>query len=104
MGDGMTSTEDLKQHVNDLDSNATPSLLDFAKAILNIHQRDVGKFKEAVREAKLEPSRARLGPRKAYYLLKIAEQYDQLAHFSSRLQAIGWTKLTIIGEHLSRKH
>ena len=66
--------------------------------------QDVGEFNELVAKAKLGPNKAKLGSRKAYYLLKIAEQYQKLPRFSSRLKAIGWTKLTIIGERITREN
>ena len=59
-----------------------------------LHELDVGEFNTLIQ-------RLNLGPRKAYYLIKIAEKYGSLVRYRSRLQAIGWTKLTIIGERIT---
>src|SRR5262245_12250702 len=90
----MIPPRELRKQITDLSSNAKPSFLDLARALHMLHELDIGEFNGIIR-------RAKLGPRKAYYLLKIAEHYQHLARYRSRLQAIGWTKLTIIGEHIT---
>ena len=103
-GDGMTTLDDLKQHARDLISSSKPPSLDLARTLYEIHKEDVRDFNELVAKPKSGPQKAKLSSRKAYYLLKIAEQYQKLPRFSSRLQAIGWTKLTIIGERITREN
>src|SRR5262245_47694348 len=93
----MNTARELKNRVVDLASVSKPSFLDLAPALHMLHELDVRGLNRVTR-------RVNLGPCKAYYLLQIAEQYGLLARYRSRLQAIGWTKLTIIGEHIDRQN
>ncbi|WP_140984704.1 hypothetical protein [Asticcacaulis tiandongensis] len=47
---------------------------------------------------------SRLGTRKAYYLIQIERQFAPLGIKDDRLLGIGWTKLQMIGPHLSVKN
>jgi hypothetical protein len=93
----MITPRELKKRLAELTSSSHPSFLDLARDLRILHELDIGEFNRLVR-------RAKLGPRKAYYLLKIAKQYSHLAHYRSRLQAIGWTKLAILGEHITPRN
>jgi hypothetical protein len=90
----MITPRELKKRITDLSSNAKPSFLDLARALHMLHELDIEEFNGLLR-------RSKLSPRKAYYLVKIGEQYGSLVRYRSRLQSIGWTKLTIIGEHIT---
>jgi hypothetical protein len=90
----MITPQDLKKQITNFASSSKPSFLDLARALHMLHELDVGEFNQIIQ-------RVNLGPRKAYYLLQIAQCYRSLVRYRSRLQAIGWTKLTILCEHIT---
>ena len=47
---------------------------------------------------------AGLSTRKAYALARISRQFDDLGVPDERLHAIGWTKLQVIGRHLTEEN
>ncbi len=47
---------------------------------------------------------AGLSGRKAYALARISRQFDDLGVQEERLQAVGWTKLQVIGRYLSENN
>jgi len=66
-----------------------------ADCLRRLHKRDPGEFRIFINESGLSR-------RKAYYLLKIGQRIDQAALPIVRLRKIGWTKLEVIGDHLTR--
>ena len=45
-----------------------------------------------------------IGRRKAYYLLDLGKRLVDLGLPDNRLQKIGWTKLQVVGKHLTRRN
>ena len=43
-----------------------------------------------------------LGRRKAYYLVEVSRKFEPLPISRARLKKIGWTKLQIIGQHVTK--
>ena len=46
--------------------------------------------------------KGRLGRRKAYYLVEVSRKFEPLPISRARLKKIGWTKLQIIGQHVTK--
>jgi hypothetical protein len=65
-----------------------------ASALRRLHEHNEELYGKVVQEAEI-------GGRKAYYLLAIDRHFSDLGIPESRLQQIGWTKLALIGPHLS---
>jgi hypothetical protein len=67
--------------------------LDLARTLNRILRRDPEQFRRLWQEAKI-------GRRKAYYLVEIDESFSGLAVPKSRLRRIGWTKLQALASHV----
>ena len=65
-----------------------------AKRLQMLHELNRDVFHKAVKKAKL-------GSRKAYYLLEMAKQLRGISLPQRRLEAIGWTKAHIIAKHIN---
>ena len=72
------------------------NFLELAKVLRMIDDIDPGQFRHVY-------EKLRLGKRKAYYLVEISRQFEGSKLPKSRLNNIGWTKVQIIGKHLTRK-
>jgi hypothetical protein len=57
--------------------------------------RDPDLFQQIVKKG-------RLGRRKAYYLVEVSRKFAPLPIGPARLKKIGWTKLQIIGQHVTK--
>lgn len=67
--------------------------------------RELRELKETHPEIFWEVTeRAGISRRKAYALVRVAKQFDDLNVQEARLYAIGWAKLVIIGRYLTKKN
>jgi len=87
-------TDDLYDKAVSLASDFDDNFLELAKTLRQLQARDPERYKQAVAKGKV-------GHRKAYYLLNIAEWFGSVTVPKSRLRAIGWTKLMVIGPHVN---
>lgn len=74
-----------------------PSFLDLAEALLTLKSEHPGEFRGIIEEAGLKL-------RRAYYLADVAGRLEPFMAHRSRLEEIGWTKLTIIAKHLTEEN
>jgi hypothetical protein len=73
------------------------NFLELAKVLRMINDLDPGQFRRVY-------EKLRLGKRKAHYLVEISKRFEGSTLPKSRLNSIGWTKVQIIGKHLTRKN
>ena len=73
------------------------TFLELAKSLRQLQDRDGDLYKKVV-------AKSGLGSRKAYYLVAISRWFEHLPTPRSRLRAIGWTKLQIIGPAVTDKN
>jgi hypothetical protein len=71
------------------------NFLDLGKAMRQLLERDAELFKKIV-------DISRLGSRKAYYLVNISQWFEGMPIPRKRLLAVGWTKLMVIGRHVTK--
>lgn len=69
------------------------NFLELARALNLLLQRDPEKFRQLWQDA-------RIGRRRAYYLVEIDEAFRGLPVPKSRLRRIGWTKLQVLAPHV----
>ena len=79
----------------DLSKDFDDNFLDLAKTLRQLLDRDPEKFRDVY-------TKSNLNRRKAYYLVEVSRAYDNLPVSRARLKKIGWTKLQIIGKHISK--
>ncbi len=86
------------EHVLQLLDRFDDEFLSLASALRNLRKNSPPDFSAVLAEG-------RLGRRKAYYLLEIAEAFWDLLHSErARLSAIGWTKLKTIARNVTAKN
>jgi hypothetical protein len=88
------STDALYEKALDLSGNVEDNFLDLARSLRQLLDRDPDLFKRVI-------DKSDLGSRKAYYLVNIDKWFAGLPVGKARLKAIGWTKLQIIGPHIT---
>jgi hypothetical protein len=93
----MLRGSEIKQRALELASRPEQNFLQLAKYLRMLNDADANQFMHVV-------DRSGLGRRKAYYLVEIDKRLDGLNLSRPRLQATGWTKLQVIGEHLTRSN
>ena len=76
-------------------ARADGDFLVLSKRLQMLHELNRDLFHKVVKQAKL-------GSRKAYYLVGLAKQLRGARLPGKRLEAIGWTKARIIAEHVDR--
>ena len=73
------------------------NFLELARTLRQLQDRDKDMFVKSVKKSGM-------GARKAYYLIGIAKQFDGLTVPKARLRKIGWTKLQVIGPHVTAQN
>jgi hypothetical protein len=71
------------------------NFLDLGRQLRQLQDRDPEKFQEVIKKSDL-------GRRKAYYLVEVSKIFDPLPISRARLKKLGWTKLQIIGKHVTK--
>ena len=79
---------------------APPDADDFIALAMHLHDMTDGKGAAFLEAAEKEGVK----PRRAYYLREIARLLDWIDTPHDRLRNIGWTKLSIIAQHLTREN
>jgi len=91
------STEALYDKAIDLTGNVEDNFLELARSLRQLSDRDPDLYKRVI-------DKSGLGSRKAYYLISISRWFDNLKVSRSRLKAVGWTKLQIIGPTVTEQN
>ena len=89
------SNDDLYDKAMELSKDFDDNFLDLAKTLRQLLDRDPEKFRDLW-------TKTNLGRRKAYYLVEVSRTFDPLPGPKSRLKKIGWTKLQVIGKHVTK--
>lgn len=89
------SIDDLFDKATDLAKDFDDNFLDLAKALRQLLDRDSEKFRDLW-------MKTNIGRRKAYYLVEVSRMFDPMGLSKPRLKKIGWTKLQIIGKHVTK--
>jgi hypothetical protein len=87
----MIKSAELMKKALSLASHSKGSFVELAESIQALHKENPDQIKRFIEQSGL-------GRSKAYYLLKIHNQFAQSGQPSSRLNNIGWTKLQIIAK------
>ena len=93
----MTRLEKLLQTAVKLSARPDDTFLDLARALAAIYAQDKALLGRFIAESGI-------GRRKAYYLLELGKRLADLGVPDKRFEKIGWTKLQIIGKHLTRRN
>ncbi len=80
-----------------LSKDVDDNFLELAKTLRQLQERDADMFHKVL-------TKARIGSRKAYYLINISKWFDGLPVSKARLRKIGWTKLQVIGPHVTAQY
>ena len=78
----------------DLAQEGEDSFLELASQLRQIHERDRDLFRRFI-------ATSGISRRKAYYLVKADKQFRKIPVPRSRIRALGWTKLHMIGPALT---
>jgi len=89
------SIEELYDRVLALSSNVEDTFLELGRSLRQLLDRDPDLFQQIVKKG-------RLGRRKAYYLVEVSRKFEPLPISRARLKKVGWTKLQIIGQHVTK--
>ena len=89
------SIEELYDRVLALSSNVEDTFLELGRSLRRLLDRDPGLSQQIVKKG-------RLGRRKAYYLVEVSRKFEPLPISRARLKKVGWTKLQIIGQHVTK--
>jgi hypothetical protein len=89
------SIDELYDRVLALSSDVEDKFLELGRSLRQLLDRDPGLFQQIVKKG-------RLGRRKAYYLVEVSRRFEPLPISRARLKKIGWTKLQIIGQHVTK--
>ena len=89
------SIEDLYDRALALSSDVEDTFLELGRSLRQLLDRDPGLFQQIVKKG-------HLGRRKAYYLVEVSRKFKPLPIGWPRLKKIGWTKLQIIGQHVTK--
>ena len=89
------SIKELYDRALALSSDVEDTFLDLGKSLRQLLDRDPDLFQQIVKKG-------RLGRRKAYYLVEVSRKFEPLPIKRPRLKKIGWTKLQIIGQHVTK--
>jgi hypothetical protein len=68
-------------------------VMELAKCVTILQESAPDEWQEFLR-------RSGMGRRKAYYLIQIAQRFNDVSVADARLNQIGWTKLEVISTHL----
>jgi hypothetical protein len=89
------SIDELYDRALALSSDVEDTFLELGRSLRQLMDRDPGLFQQIVKKG-------RLGRRKAYYLVEVSRKFESLPINRARLKKIGWTKLQIIGQHVTK--
>jgi len=90
-----TSIDELYDRAMALPSDVEDKFLELGRSLRQLLDRDPSLFQQVVKKRGL-------GRRKAYYLVEVSRKFEPLPISRVRLKKIGWTKLQIIGEHVTK--
>ena len=88
------SNEALYDKAMSLSKDVEDNFLELGKSLRRLQERDPELFQQFV-------ASANIGRRKAYYLVEVSRIFDPLTIPRARLRKIGWTKLQLIGKHVT---
>ena len=86
-------TEELYDKALALSADVEDNFLELGRSLRQLLDRDPDLFQQVVNKG--------LGRRKAYYMVEVSRIFDPLPIPRSRLRKIGWTKLQVIGKHVT---
>jgi hypothetical protein len=89
------SVEELYDRALALSSDVEDTFLELGRSLRQLLDRDPSLFQQIVKKG-------RLGRRKAYYLVEVSRKFEPLPISPARLKKIGWTKLQIIGQNVTK--
>jgi hypothetical protein len=89
------SIEELYDRALALSSDVDDTFLELGRSLRQLLDRDPDLFQQIVKKG-------RLGRRKAYYLVEVSRKFEPLPISRARLKKVGWTKLQIIGRHVTK--
>jgi hypothetical protein len=78
-----------------LSSDVEDKFLELGRALRQLLDRDPALFQQVVKKRGL-------GRRKAYYLVEVSRRFEPLPISRAKLKKVGWTKLQIIGQHVTK--
>ena len=87
--------EALYQKTKEMAADVDDTFLDLGRHLRQLLDRDPELFQKIV-------AQTALGRRKAYYLVEISRVFDPLQVSRPRLKKLGWTKLQLIGKHVTQ--
>ena len=90
----MMSIEALYDRALALSADVEDNFLELGRSLRQLLDRDPDLFQQVVKKGNL-------GRRKAYYLVEVSRTFDNAPVPRSRLRKIGWTKLQLIGKHVT---
>jgi hypothetical protein len=96
-GDMPLPTEEIFDKALAMSKNVEDNFLDLGRQLRQLLDRDPEKFQEII-------AKSDLGRRKAYYLVEVSKTFDPLPISRARLKKLGWTKLQIIGKHVTKEN
>jgi len=88
------SIEDLYDRVLALSADVEDNFLELGRSLRQLQHRDPDLFQQVAKKENLKR-------RKAYYLVEVSRTFDKAPVPRSRLRKIGWTKLQLIGKHVT---
>jgi hypothetical protein len=88
------SIEDLYDRVLSLSADVEDNFLELGRSLRQLQDRDPDLFQQVAKKENLKR-------RKAYYLVEVSRTFDKAPVPRSRLRKIGWTKLQLIGKHVT---
>ena len=89
------STEALYEKALELFAKAPDKFFDLGRALRQLQDRDLELFQKFV-------AKTGIGRRKAYYLVEISRTFDPLQVPRARLHDLGWTKVQLLGKHVTK--
>jgi hypothetical protein len=87
-------TEELYDKAMHLSKDVEDNFLELGRTLRQLSDRDTDLFTQMV-------AKSNIRRRKAYYLVEVSRIFDPLPVPRSRLKKIGWTKLQLIGKHVT---
>ena len=90
----MISIDELYDRALALSSDVEDKFLELGRSLRQLLDQDPPLFQQVVKK--------HLGRRKAYYLVEVSRKFEPLPISRPRLKKVGWTKLQIIGRHVTK--
>jgi hypothetical protein len=89
------STEALYEKALELFARVPDNFFDLGRVLRQLQDRDPDLFQKFV-------AKTGIGRRKAYYLVEISRTFDPLQVSRARLHDLGWTKVQLLGKHVTK--